>query len=162
MLTVLLEEKPLCSILIRKVESYFQDEENRRRFEEWYSSFQFLKNLIKAAPFPIRRIQTDNGTEFTNALVSTKCDHATLFENALMEYGIEYQRIRIGTPQHNGKVERQHRLDEMRFYKHLRMFSLEDGRKQLSRYQRLSNNIIMTCLNMKSPNQVLEMYRDIM
>ena len=98
---------------------------------------------------------------FVEAYISTKCDHATLFENALVEYGIEYQRIRIGTPQHNDKVERQHRLDEMRFYKHMRMFSLEDGRKQLARYQRLFNNIIMTCLNMRSPNQVLELYRDI-
>lgn len=127
-----------------------------------YSSFQFLKGLLKAAPFPIRRIQTDNGTEFTNALVAGKCEHKSLFESALDEYGIEYQRIRIGTPQHNGKVERQHRIDEMRFYKHMRMFSLEDGRRQLARYQRLSNNIIMTCLKMKSPNQVLNLYRGIM
>ena len=42
----------------------------------------------------------------------------SLFENALIEYDIEYQLIRIGTPQHNGKVERQHRIDEMRFYKY--------------------------------------------
>lgn len=127
-----------------------------------YSSSVFLKKLLDAAPFPIRRIQTDNGTEFTNALIAAKCDHKSLFETALDEYGIEYQRIRIGTPQHNGKVERQHRIDEMRFYSRIRMFSLEDGRKQLARYQHLSNNIIMTCLNMKSPNQVLELYHGIM
>lgn len=126
-----------------------------------YSSFTFLKSLIAAAPFPIRRIQTDNGTEFTNALITNKCNQMSLFENALIEYDIEYQRIRIGTPQHNGKVERQHRIDEMRFYKHMRMYSLEDGRRQLARYQRLSNNIIMTCLNMKSPNQVLALYHGI-
>lgn len=127
-----------------------------------YSSFTFLRSLIAAAPFPIRRIQTDNGTEFTNALISSKYNQLSLFENALIEYDIEYQRIRIGTPQHNGKVERQHRIDEMRFYKRMRMFSLEDGRKQLARYQRLSNNIIMTCLDMKSPNQVLALYHGIM
>lgn len=126
-----------------------------------YSSFTFLKSLIAAAPFPIRRIQTDNGTEFTNALITNKCNQMSLFENALIEYGIDYQRIRIGTPQHNGKVERQHRIDEMRFYKHMRMYSLEDGRRQLARYQRLSNNIIMTCLDMKSPNQVLALYHGI-
>lgn len=127
-----------------------------------YSSSAFLKKLLDAAPFPIRKIQTDNGTEFTNALIATKCDHKSLFETDLDEYGIEYQRLRIGTPQHNGKVERQHRIDEMRFYSRMRMFSLEDGRKQLARYQRLSNNIIMTCLNMKSPNQVLELYLNVM
>ena len=36
MLTALLEEKPFCTILAKKVEAYFQDEENRKRFEEWY------------------------------------------------------------------------------------------------------------------------------
>lgn len=36
MLNVLLEETPFCTILARKVEAYFQDEENRKRFEEWY------------------------------------------------------------------------------------------------------------------------------
>lgn len=36
MLTALLEEKPFCTILAKKVEAYFQDEEHRRQFEEWY------------------------------------------------------------------------------------------------------------------------------
>lgn len=33
---MLLEEKPLCPILMKKVEEYFQDEEHKRQFEEWY------------------------------------------------------------------------------------------------------------------------------
>ena len=36
MLTVLLEERPFCTILAKKVEEYFRDEEHRKRFEEWY------------------------------------------------------------------------------------------------------------------------------
>lgn len=44
----------------------------------------------------------------------------------------------------------------------MRMYSLEDGRKQLAVYQRASNDYIMTCLNMQSPNQVLERYHGIM
>ena len=107
-------------------------------------------------------IQTDNGTEFTNALVVTKSKHKTLFEEALNEMGIAYHRIRIATPRHNGKVERQHRIDEQRFYKHMRMYSLADGRKQLAVYQRASNNHIMTCLGMRSPNELLELYRGVM
>lgn len=75
--------------------------------------------------------------------------------------GIAYQRIRIATPRHNGKVERQHRTDELRFCKHMRMNSAEDGRKQLAVYQRQSNNHIMTCLGIKSPNQVLDLYRGV-
>ena len=42
------------------------------------------------------------------------------------------------------------------------LFGLEDGRKQLAVYQRKSNNHIMTCLGMMSPNQVLELYHGIM
>lgn len=127
-----------------------------------YSSKDFLEKLVKVAPFPIRMIQTDNGSEFTNALLVTKSAYKTLFEQALIDMEIEYHRIRIATPRHNGKVERQHRIDEMRFYKHMRMYSLADGRKQLAAYQRLSNSYIMTCLGMKSPNQILECYLGVM
>lgn len=145
-----------------------KDECTRWTFREMYaehstySAKDFLEKLIHAAPFPIRLIQTDNGTEWTNALLVTKSKHKTMFEQALEDMGIEYRRIRIATPRHNGKVERQHRTDELRFYKHMRMFSLEDGRKQLTRYQRESNNHIMTCLGMQSPNQVLERYLAVM
>lgn len=36
MLTVLLQDNPFCDILMRKVSDYFKDEENRKKFEEWY------------------------------------------------------------------------------------------------------------------------------
>jgi len=66
--------------------------------------------------------------------------------------------IRIATPRHNGKVERQHRIDEARFYKKMRMYSLEDGRKQLEGYNVRSNDIPKICLNFRSPNEVLANY----
>ncbi len=123
-----------------------------------YSAKDFLEKLIRISPFPIRLIQTDNGSEFTNTLLVVKAKHKTLFEQALEDMGIEYHRIRIATPRHNGKVERQHRTDEMRFYEKLRMYNLKDGRAQLARYQRQSNHHIMTCLGLKSPMQILELY----
>lgn len=153
-------------------QKYYQytakDECTRWTYREMYaehsthSAHDFLMKLIDAAPFPIRTIQTDNGTEFTNALLVTKAKHKTMFEAALEEMGILYQRIRIATPRHNGKVERQHRTDTMRFYSRLRMYSLEDGRRQLAVYQRKSNDYIMTCLNLRSPNQVLADYLAVM
>jgi hypothetical protein len=158
-----------CSVDGRK---YYQftakDECTRWTFREMYdehstySAHDFLMKLIERAPFMIREIQTDNGTEFTNTLVAVKAKHRTLFEDALLETGILYHRIRIATPRHNGKVERQHRTDELRFYRKLRMYNLEDGRRQLAVYQRESNNNIMTCLAMRSPNQVLEGYLGVM
>jgi len=127
-----------------------------------YSAKLFLEELVNKAPFPIKRIQTDNGTEFTNTLLVTVAKHKALFEQALEDMGIEYQRIRIATPRHNGKVERQHRTDEERFYSRLRMFSLADGRKQIAAYNTKSNGYIKTCLNMRSPNAVLADYLAIM
>lgn len=136
----------------------------REMYEEHstYSSKDFLEKLIMHAPFPIREVQTDNGVEFTNRLIVVKSKHLTLFEEALMEKGIIYHRIQIATPRHNGKVERQHRTDEARFYKDMRMYNLSDGRKQLAVYQQKSNDYIKTCLGMKTPNQIVEMYQAVM
>ena len=127
-----------------------------------YSAEDFLISLIQHCPFPIREIQTDNGTEFTKALISNDPNDKSLFESKLEEYQIKYHRIRIATPRHNGKVERQHRIDQQRFYDRLRMFSLEDGRKQLSVYQKKSNDYIKHCLGLRSPNQVLADYLAVM
>ena len=164
--------KLVPSYCVANGQKYYQftakDECTRWTYREMYeehsthSAWQFLLNLVRKAPFPIRMIQTDNGTEFTNALLATKSKHKTLFESALLEMGIAYHRIQIATPRHNGKVERQHRMDELRFYRHMRMYSLEDGRRQLAVYQRQSNDHIMTCLDMQSPNQVLAKYAGVM
>ena len=123
-----------------------------------YSSRDFIRKVISFYPFKIELVQTDNGTEWTNALISNS-PTPTLFEQELIKAKIEYKRIRIATPRHNGKVERQHRTDEKRFYKKLRMYSLEDGRKQLARYNRFSNTIPKVCLGYKSPNEVLAEYQ---
>ena len=127
-----------------------------------YSAEDFLISLIRHCPFPIREIQTDNGTEFTKALISNDPNDKSLFESKLEEYQIKYHRIRIATPRHNGKVERQHRIDQLRFYDHLRMYSLADGRKQLAVYQKKSNDYIKHCLGLRSPNQVLADYLAVM
>lgn len=167
-----LDVKFVPSYCVVDGKKYYQytavDECTRWTFREMYdehstcSSKQFLERLIEKAPFPIREIQTDNGTEFTNRLIVTKSKHLTMFEELLNKMGIIYHRIQIATPRHNGKVERQHRIDEARFYKSMKMYSLEDGRKQLAVYQRKSNDYIKTCLGMKSPNHVLNMYLGVM
>lgn len=126
-----------------------------------YSSADFLKKLVIAFSFPIREIQTDNGSEFTNALKAKHCDKS-LFEQALENMDIIYHRIRVATPRHNGKVERQHRTDEKRFYKKMKMYNLTDGRKQLTKYNTKSNSIPKICLNFKTPNQVLTDYLSVL
>lgn len=122
-----------------------------------YSSQDFIRKVVKFFPFQIELVQTDNGTEWTNAL-NSNTPKPTLFEEELEKLKIKYTRIRIATPRHNGKVERQHRTDENRFYKNMRMYSLEDGRKQLEKYNRKSNNIVKICLDFKSPNEKWKEY----
>ena len=167
-----IDVKFVPSYCVANGKKYYQytaiDECTRWTFRELYdehstySSKDFLIKLIKAFPAPIREIQTDNGTEFTNAFVSKKKDTLSLFEEALMLLDIKYHRIRVATPRHNGKVERQHRTDEKRFYKKMRMYSLEDGRKQLAKYNIKSNNIPKICLNFLSPNEVMAKYLAVM
>ena len=143
------------------------DECSRWTFREMYdehstySSVDFLKKLIQSCPFPIREIQTDNGTEWTRALVSND-GKPSLFEKALMKCDIKYHRIRVATPRHNGKVERQHRTDENRFYRKMKMYNLEDGMAQLAKYNKKSNNIPKICLGFLTPNEVLNKYLGVM
>ena len=131
----------------------------REMYDEYstHSSQDFVRKVVKFFPFKIELVQTDNGTEWTNAMLTDK-PKPTLFETELKKYGIKYTRIRIATPRHNGKVERQHRTDEQRFYKKMRMYSLEDGRKQLAAYNRRSNNIVKICLDYKTPNEKYKKY----
>jgi len=169
---VQIDVKYVPSWCVAGTQKYYQytaiDECTRIVFREMYeerstdSSKDFLLKLIKAFPFPIREIQTDNGTEFTNALLVTKSKHKSLFEQELEDMDIIYHRIQIATPRHNGKVERQHRTDEKRFYNKMRMYSLADGRRQLAKYNKWSNNIPKICLNFLSPNEELAKYLGVM
>lgn len=42
------------------------------------------------------------------------------------------------------------------------MYNLEDGRKQLARYNNKSNNIPKICLGFLNPNEVMEKYLGVM
>ena len=167
-----IDVKFVPSYCVSNGEKYYQytaiDECTRFCYREMYaehstySSKDFLMKLLKAFPFPIREVQTDNGTEWTTALLVKAPESKTLFEQALEDMDILYHRIRVATPRHNGKVERQHRTDEKRFYKKMRMYNLEDGMKQLKKYNLKSNNIPKVCLNFRTPNEVLADYLAIM
>jgi transposase InsO family protein len=115
----------------------------------------FLRNLVKAAPFKILAAQTDNGREWTNALFGQKRLEPTRFESELTTLGISYRRIRVGTPKHNGRVERQHGLDMQRFYRNQEFASLDDAHNKISAYNAWSNTRIKTCLNFRSPLQIV-------
>lgn len=142
------------------------DEFSRWRFVEAfeehssYSSMRFLEHLVKAFPFPIECIQTDNGQEFTKRFSSHGgSDRPTIFQTRLQELGIRHKLIRPFTPRHNGKVERSHRKDNERFYATHTFYCFEDFARQLKAYNRRDyNNFPMRPLGWKTPNQVLKDY----
>ena len=112
------------------------------------NSVRFLLMVIKAFPFKIKTIQTDNGTEFT---YSKEYARTHPFDIFCKKVGIEHKLIRPRTPWHNGKVERSHRNDQERFYNFLSFYSFMDLKKQMYRYMRRSNNIPMAVLDWMSP-----------
>src|SRR5574340_1361493 len=65
------------------------------------TSLEFLTTVRQVLPFPIRKVQVDNGTEFPLA-----------FALAVQEAGIRLRYIKPRRPEQNGKVERSHRIDE--------------------------------------------------
>lgn len=90
------------------------------------SAKDFPERPVKAAPLPIRTIQTDSA-EFTGALPVAGPRRKTLLEEALIERRIAYHRIRIAAPRRSGKAERRYRTDEQRFCKRMRMYGPAAG-----------------------------------
>ena len=117
------------------------------------NSVKFLRMLIKAFPFRIQTIQTDNGTEFTYKYISE--DMECPFDRELRSFGIEHKLIPPRTPWHNGKVERSHRNDQRYFYDWETFRSVEELNTKLAEHLRWSNNKPMRTLGSKSPLQVL-------
>lgn len=105
----------------RRPESLFWytaiDEFTRQRFlaacqkQSTYSSADFLKKLVKwytCWGIRVECVQTDNGFEFTKRFSNSKRDVLTLFEATVAQLGIRHKLIRLYTPPHNGKMERNH------------------------------------------------------
>lgn len=152
-----------CLVGAVKDESFFQytaiDEYSRFRYIEAfqehnsYSSMIFLEHMLKAFPFKVECVQTDNGCEFTKRL--QKENDLTLFEEKLKELGIRHKLIKPYTPRHNGKVERSHRKDNEYFYASHTFYSFDDFKKQLAVHSRKYNNFPMRPLGWKSPREFL-------
>ncbi len=70
------------------------------------NTLRFLEQVLDELPFPIQRLQTDNGTEFT----------AYAVQDFLLENAIKFRPIPIKTPHLNGKVERAQQTVLTEFY----------------------------------------------
>lgn len=154
-----------CIVGEAKGEKFYQytaiDEFSRYRYIEAFqeqtshSSALFLDNVLKAFPFRVECVQTDNGAEFTKKLLNSKSPTLTLFEARLKQCQIKHKLIRPYTPRHNGKVERSHRKDNEYFYATHKFYSFDDFKRQLAVHSRNYNNFPMRPLMWKSPKQYL-------
>lgn len=117
------------------------------------NSVKFFQLLQKVFPFPIQRIQTDNGTEFTYKYISDT--ELCPFDIALQKAGIEHILIPPRTPWHNGKVERSHRNDQRYFYDWEKFTSVDDLNSKLRQHLYWSNRKPMRTLDNKSPLELL-------
>jgi len=66
---------------------------------------EFMRNLVKAVPYRIHTVLTDNGIQFTNRT----CDRYAsehIFDRVCTECGIEHRLTKVKHPWTNGQVER--------------------------------------------------------
>lgn len=118
-----------------------------------FNSKDFLLNVINNMPFPIKSIQTDNDSTFTNWYTGApktapdKKPKMHVFTRTCHQYDIEHILIKPATPQLNGKVERSHQTDEEEFYRVSKAQSLDELRRRYKRwllfynYQRLHSSL---------------------
>ena len=102
------------------------DECTRWKFAKAYLNYtsqttvSFLQEMKKQMPFPIQCVQTDNGTEFTNRLVSTLVNGMPKKKHPMEAWceknNIRQRLIPVGEKELNGKVERSHRMDDEYYY----------------------------------------------
>jgi transposase InsO family protein len=109
------------------------------------TSLAFLRELRTAMPFPIRKLQCDNGTEFP-------LDFALTVQAA----GIRHRYITPRRPEQNGKVERSHRIDDEEFWQRQSFASFDDAAVGLEAWeQRYNHERFSMALRGHTPGEVL-------
>lgn len=134
------------------------DEASRKRFpcfcdeHSMSNSIAALAGAVAFFGYPPKAVQTDNGTEFCRAAPQDSGEPSA-FGLCLARLGADHKRIRPGTPRHNGKVERSHRIDQEKFYRTLSFHSLGDLREQGKRWMKRYNSAPKAVLGFRSPDQ---------
>lgn len=93
------------------------------------TSHLFFSTLRAALPFPIQKLQVDNGTEFPLAFALT-----------VQQAGMRLRYIKPRCPEQNGKVERSHRVDEEEFWSRSTFESFAPAAEALLAWERRYNH----------------------
>lgn len=110
------------------------------------SAADFIDRLKQSLPFAIKQIQTDNGSEFSEA-----------FSWHLEDLSISHRKTKVCSPEENGKVERSHRTDEQEFYGINRFVSIKHMKYLLREWEKEYNTKRQhMALGGKTPSQYLD------
>lgn len=126
-----------------------------------FYSIEFLEELTRVAPFRIRAVKTDNGSNFTNRYTGY-LKSADPFNPKLHEFDLVCQRHNIihylidpGKPNQNGRVERSHRTDQEMFYDRQRFKTILGLERAIRQWNIEYNNLEHCALNGLTPNEAL-------
>jgi transposase InsO family protein len=128
-----------------------------------FDSIKFVEELIKIAPFRIRAIKTDNGSNFTNRYTGYQKSVDPInprlhdFDLICQKYNIIHYLIDPGKPNQNGKVERSHREDQEKFYERNKFKTLKELECKIKIWNKEYNNLEHCALNGKTPNEMLQL-----
>ena len=116
--------------------------------------------MIKA-PFRIRSIKTDNGSNFTNRYTGYQKSSDPMnpklhdFDLLCQKYNIIHYLIDPGKPNQNGKVERSHRTDQEMFYERNTFRTITELEQKIKVWNNHYNNLEHLALDGLTPNEAL-------
>jgi transposase len=125
----------------------FVDHASKWSFKKAYDSYgpcetkDFISSVVAAAPFTIRRLQSDNGVEFTNKYISKLDDpkiHA--LDVFCTSHEIRHVLIPPGEKELQGLVERSHRQDDEELFHRIKPYNLAEFNKILSQHMLWRNS----------------------
>lgn len=161
--------KHLPHMLPNNEKSYvynFVDHASKWEMKRAYDSYgpseskDFIRRVVKEAPFTITRWQTDNGIEFTNKFVS-HVDKPKIhaLDKFCKRHGIRHVLIPPGEKELQGLVERSHRMDEEELYHRIRPRNLIELNRYIEGHYKWKNsNRRRKAIDWKTPNEWLRDY----
>ena len=120
-----------------------------------------MEELVEIAPFRIRAIKTDNGSNFTNRYTGY-LKSADVLNPRLHDLDLLCQKLNIlhylidpGKPSQNGKVERSHRTDQEMFYDRRNFKTVLGLKRAVKKWNKEYNNLEHCALDGLTPNEAL-------
>jgi len=153
----------------RKCYNYnFVDHASKWAFKKAYDSYgpsetkDFMGAVVQAAPFVIKRSQTDNGVEFTNKYLS-RVDEPKIhaLDEFCLSHEIRHVLIPPGEKELQGLVERSHRQDDEELFHRIQPYDLAELNKMLSHHVEWRNSKRRRkALGWKSSDEFLAEYQE--